>query len=147
MTDHDWACVAPYFRKDSKTDKWGNPYRIDTALVYGLFELRKLVGKPVHVHCGVEERYYGYHPKGLAVDVHVEGMPLLDQYLMAERIPVFRGIGLYPWWNRPGLHLDRRPISSFEKRWISFGKNKYLPLTASALSRCFDMAPEPGTAA
>ena len=120
MTRELWELVE-HFSPDSKTDHWGDPYQMDAALVFTLDAFRTFVGRPVHVHCGKEERGSGWHPWGRAADVHVEGMPVLDQYLAAERFN-FPGIGVYPCWNNPGLHLDNRPLDTGEPgfRWGAF---------------------------
>ena len=59
------------------------------------------------------------HGKGRAIDGHFEvkgnPLPLLDQFVMATRY-VWSGIGLYPYWNRPGIHVDVKPLSLDSRR-------------------------------
>jgi hypothetical protein len=128
MQPEDWENVGKYFQKNSSYDFWGNADALDYGIVYGLYNLRVYTKKPIYVHCGCEPRLAGgWHPKGLAVDIHIEGMSLIDQFIVASRFPVFRGIGVYPWWNNPGLHLDRRTYNPQGPRalWISTGNHVY----------------------
>lgn len=121
-----------YFRPDSTIDNWGDPYKMDGRLIYGLDILRKFVGRPIIIHCGYEQRDKGYHPKGQAVDCHIEGMHVFDQFLAAIRFSYFKGIGIYPNWNNPGLHLDtgkRRENPHYKTQWMCNESDSYLPLT------------------
>ena len=47
------------------------------------------------------------HYQGKAIDLHMEGMTLGEQARIAMRY-FFGGMGLYPDWKHPGLHLDLR---------------------------------------
>jgi len=101
-------------------------------LIYTLENLRKYVGRKVVVHCGYEERETnGYHPKKCAVDIHIEGLNVVDQFLVASRFDAFNGIGVYPYWNSPGLHLDTRPIATkflSDSRWGCNKAGEYVKL-------------------
>ena len=72
------------------------------------------------------------HRLGFAADCHIEGLSVLDQYLMAERFN-FGGVGVYGrdvWTRTPGLHLDTRPDFPC-KKWgcrIVNGKRAYVAL-------------------
>lgn len=108
---------------------------MDGILIYTLQEMRKYVGKPIHIHCGYEKRKTGYHPLKCACDLHIAGLSVVDQFLVASRFDNFNGIGLYKWWKSPGLHLDTRPKCkiAFDARWMSVERGKYLPLNAKNL--------------
>ncbi|HSF03638.1 MAG TPA: hypothetical protein VLA62_11530, partial [Solirubrobacterales bacterium] len=83
-----------------------------------LDEFRHQLGRPFVVHGAVEERSGdSEHPHGTAVDGHVVGLPLLEAWLFAERFPAFRGIGVYPHWHQPGLHLDVRDTPTRARWW------------------------------
>lgn len=84
-------------------------------------------------------------PWSMAVDCYAPKVPLVDQWLTAERFD-FRGIGLYPWWRReiqpgvyeriPGLHLDIRPRlehPTVGRRWTRDEQGVYHPLDARFL--------------
>jgi uncharacterized protein YcbK (DUF882 family) len=127
MTDREWQSIR-YFKP---TEKWGDPYKMDFQLVAGLDKLRQYVGRRIEIHCGYEERSTGgYHPMGRAVDLHIEGLHPMEQYIAATRFQCFKGIGVYLWWNNPGLHLDNRLIKAFETRaiWGSMEKKKYVKI-------------------
>jgi len=67
-----------------------------------------------------------WHFTGMAVDCFLVGVPLIHQWQLAERFP-FTGIGLYPFWKNPGLHLDIRPQSgSRSARWWRDEENMYI---------------------
>lgn len=113
---------------------------MDRIFIYTLQAMRDYVGRKVIVHCGYELRESGYHPKKCAADLHIEGLHVVDQYLVASRFDNFVGIGLYLWWNSPGLHIDRRPKRNKfipGARWLSVEKGKYLSLTAKNLKLFF----------
>lgn len=42
-------------------------------------------------------------------------LPLLEQFLIAIRY-CWTGIGVYPFWNLPGLHVDTRPMTRQMRR-------------------------------
>lgn len=78
---------------------------------------------------------FSWHHRGKAIDgVMIDRettrpLPLLKQWAIAERWGGWRGIGLYPFWKRPGLHLDTRPQSLFERhpRWYRNEAGLYRP--------------------
>ncbi len=75
---------------------------------------------------------YSYHHDGMAIDgmmidrkTHLP-LPLPKQFIIAERWG-WGGIGLYPFWARPGLHLDIRPYSEYDRhaRWYRDRNGNY----------------------
>ena len=78
---------------------------------------------------------FSYHTRGLAVDgvmvdnLTREPLPLIQQYHIASRWP-WTGIGLYPYWSTPGLHLDTRPCRPLERRsrWYRNEAGEYRPI-------------------
>ena len=117
------------FFKNYKREKWGSHYGVRVPLVYWLDGMRKLGGCPINVHCAYEPRDKGYHPMGMAVDLHVVGMSLVDQLLLALKFP-FNGVGIYPFWNNPGLHVDIRPLDGYKRVWYRDKKGVYHNLTS-----------------
>jgi len=94
-------------------EKWGDPNRMHPWLIYRMDAMRKFAGRPFHVHCGWEERErISYHskPMSLAADGHFEGLHPLEQLEVASRFD-FGGIGVYIWWNNPGIHIDVRHVA------------------------------------
>jgi len=126
MRKEEWEDFT-YFHPQ---EAWGNPEKIDYWLVVELEGLRKFIGKPIIIHCGTQGKHTpnSYHYAGLAVDCHTEGISLLEFYLASERFN-FGGIGIYPWWNNPGLHLDIRPVwpGKPRSRWGCIERGKYIP--------------------
>lgn len=132
MTREQWRQIK-YF---TLTDNWGDPFKMDFDLVCGLVQLRKYTGRKIYIHCGYEKRLSGgFHPKGRAVDLHIESLHPMEQYIAASRFEVFTGIGVYLWWSWPGLHLDHRPLIAGQKRivWGSLKKKQYKPINKSFL--------------
>jgi len=68
---------------------------------------RNLIGRPVVIHCGYEDRP-GYHGMKMAADFHVAGH--YDYWRQLEMLigVGFKGIGWYPRWHHPGWHVDVR---------------------------------------
>ena len=131
-----WPNIT-YFNPYSRFDKWGDPDKMDYALISCLDVLRKSMGTPIYVTSGYRKGDPRSHGKGIAVDVVCPEVNLIDFYLQAERGP-FSGIGIYPDWEMNGeltggLHLDQDTRTG---RWIGLGKGKertYLPLNQDNL--------------
>lgn len=126
MKDDVWKSIKYFGPKE----KWGDPSKMSADLVFELDRLRKYIGRPIIIHCGYEQRLTGgFHPLGLAVDCHASGLHPMEFYIAATRFD-FTGIGVYLWWNNPGLHLDKRPIKPGGQRhvWGSVQPQKYVPL-------------------
>ena len=53
-------------------------------------------------------------------------LPLMEQFIMALRY-CWTGVGFYPYWTRPGVHVDRRPLTIFGRRamWWRDKNGKY----------------------
>jgi len=140
MTSELWDNIR-YFKPGSKIDKWGDPYKMSVRLIFGLDNLRDYVGREINIHCGYEVRETGgLHPSGNAVDCHIKGLSLVDQFLVASRFEIFTGIGLYKCWRRQGLHLDNRPKKQAlepSARWICIEQGKYLAFNAGNFKKLF----------
>jgi uncharacterized protein YcbK (DUF882 family) len=135
MTQEDWKEIKHF----SPNENWGDWTKMAKNLFLALDKFREYVGHPVYVNCGYATNGHtnkSYHYKGMAVDIHVKNVNVIDQFLAAERIDEFNGIGLYPDWRNPGLHLDIRPKNQkFEKdsRWLAIrlnGKQTYIALNS-----------------
>lgn len=101
-------------------------------LVFTLQDMRDYTGRRINIHKngGYRSGNKGYHPLKMAADIDIEGLHVIDQYLIAERFDAFNGIGVYPLWNSPGLHVDVRPKSktAFDSRWGCFESGNYVKL-------------------
>lgn len=133
MNEQDWTYVKHFTREE----KWGDWQEVDRRVVIYLDMMRKVSGHPIVIHCAYETAGHtetSQHYHGRAVDFHIAGMTLLEQYLFAERFP-WTGIGVYPDWNSPGLHCDVRTIDDYRgSRW---GRNgtEYVPLDEAMIRR------------
>jgi len=125
MLPEQWAKIN-YFNPE---EEWGDPEQMSYLLLIRLDSLRERAGKPIIIHSGFASSGYSpnsYHYLGMATDLHIEGLSVLDQYLLAEQ-EGFGGIGVYPYWSSPGLHLDTR--SDGPTRWARVD-GSYVSLTA-----------------
>lgn len=132
MTKKQWEQIKNF----SPEENWSDPYKMNFGLLKRLDALREFISHPIIIHCGYSERGHtenSQHYLGKAVDFHVNGVSLINQYLAAERF-MFTGIGIYPDWNNPGLHCDVRckDNESSQDRWVNLNK-KYLPLTENTI--------------
>lgn len=145
MNPNQWGRIR-YF---APTERWGDPARMNFDLLQALDRLRARVGRVIKIHCGYDQRPSGQHPKGRAVDCHIVGLSPMLQFLAAIRHREFTGIGLYLWWNNPGLHLDNRPLRYGEPRalWGSPGKGVYVPMDAAFMAKVFEFEQQNGAAA
>src|SRR5215471_5092460 len=106
MTLDEFARVR-YFRPE----EWAPLEPIDSDLVYAVDNWRAELGASVVIHEAYAEDGHVHdsqHYVGRAVDLHVVGRSLVEAWLSAESHPTFTGIGVYPYWEHPGLHLDIR---------------------------------------
>jgi len=135
MIDKDWDKVR-YF---SKTEFGVDADKMSAQLIYALDHLRHICGRPIRINSAYRAVDPGStHSAGLAADIVISDLSLMDQYLLAEKTGLFSGIGLYPAWIKPGLHLDVRKLKKLElgKRWIRDKNNNYIALNADNLKRC-----------
>lgn len=128
----DWSKVK-YFKKE----EFNEPDKMNPLLVYSLDRLREECGKPIIINSSYRANDLGStHRNGDAADIVIVGVQsVLDQFFIAEKTRLFSGIGVYPWWNRPGLHVDVRELKPCEvaKRWLRNRHGDYVALTAKNL--------------
>ena len=128
----DWSKVKHFKR----TEAWGDPDKINPLLVYSLDALREFKGRAIIINNAYRPDDPGStHKNGDAADVVIVGLSVIDQFLMAERTRLFSGIGVYPFWNRPGLHLDVRSLQPHQHgpRWGRNAAGIYVALDAKFL--------------
>lgn len=105
----DWSTVK-YFKPEEFGDTEAQD-NIHSTLVWLLDKFREVVGRPIKIHEAWAKSGHSansYHYKGEAVDLHIEGLSLWEQFFAALKFGVWRGIGIYPFWHDKGLHLDIR---------------------------------------
>ena len=105
--------------------------QMSRVLIFTVQDMRDYTGRKINIHNGYRSGSKGYHPLKMAADLDIEGLHVIDQYLIAERFDAFNGIGVYPNWNSPGIHVDVRPHKerkSFDARWGCFNPGDYVRL-------------------
>lgn len=117
----------------------GNLGNLQPSFLIALEKFDRLVGKDMIITSGYRPWDLKYHGQGVAADLVCPDLDLLDFYLLAERMPEFTGIGVYPTWTdgvkkTGGLHVDMRPGAP--ARWMGLGSGKsqqYVALTKATL--------------
>lgn len=109
MDNEEWNKVerTGHFRRGEFKD---DPYKIEKELVRRIETMRTEAGKPFHIHCAFQFTGHapgGWHPKGGACDLNITDTALIYQVQLAYRHG-FTGIGCYPGWHEPGIHVDIR---------------------------------------
>lgn len=118
-----------HFSKNEKNDLgkncWGDPEKINPRLIYLLDQFREYLNRPVRINYGTQGSHSpnSQHYLGNAVDLYVPELSWKEQFLAAVRFP-FTGLGVYPFWNNPGLHLDVRSLQTGKKAMWWRDKNK-----------------------
>ena len=140
MTPADWKEIKHF----TPQENWGDPFKMLKQYILGLDKLRAYVGRTISVHCGYEPRPTGQHPTGCASDIHIQGLHVVDQFLAAQRFAEFTGIGVYPDWTQPGLHLDSRMLLPDAARQIwgcnqLNGEQRYCHLDGSFLKSIYEV--------
>ena len=129
----DWSII-----KHFKQEEFGEgTENLDQNLIWLLDEFRDAIGKPIKIHCAWAKSGHSpnsYHYKGQAVDCHIEGLSLQDQFMYALRFGAWKGIGIYPLWKNPGLHLDIRKTPLAVMWWQNIA-GLYQPITTLLLSK------------
>ena len=122
----DWNKVRFF-----KRSEFSAPDQLDPLLVYSLDALRDAAGKAIKINSDYRPGDPGQHGLGKAADIVIDGFSVIDQFLLAEKTRLFAGIGIYPFWNRPGIHVDIRTLRPHEPgaRWARNEKGVYVSLT------------------
>lgn len=125
--------VSEWKLKYFKPSEFKYPEKMSDELLIYLDKLREVVDNPIIIHSDYRPNDKGQHGLGLAVDIHIKNMHVIDQFLCAEKTGLFKGIGVYPTWNNPGLHLDIR--NDKNARWGCWTTNCYVPLDMPFIKR------------
>ena len=94
------------------------PERMHPDLLLILDELRHDIGHPigVNVSLGSGSSSASQHRLGRAVDIVCPSIPLALFFAEVARRPWITGVGIYPHWRTPGLHIDNRVLDHGEPR-------------------------------
>lgn len=112
MTEESWKAIE--FFKPKEFGDWRN---VAERLIFLCDKIRAVAGKPMHIRSAYATDGHtknSYHYRGMAVDFYIEGLHVVDQFLLVSKFPDIGGIGLYDW----GIHID---IGQPGRRW---GRNK-----------------------
>lgn len=110
--------------KRFKRQEFDHPEMMDTRVLTMLDamvieETRLKPGLKFIVHSDYRPGDPKEHGRGRAVDGHFEMhgfvLPVIEQFIMAARYQ-WSGIGLYPYWNYPGIHVDLMPLTLLARR-------------------------------
>ena len=137
----DWTRVKHFKRIEWVKD----PDLALPDLVYIMDEMRSVAGAPFIIHVCFDDS--GHEPNSAhfatkrdfayAVDFHIHGWSLMDQWLFIEKWPIM-GLGIYPFWKNPGLHIDLRRHSlehpTLGRRWWRNEQGEYLSFNKEMIS-------------
>lgn len=104
---------------------------MNPAFVDALDDFGKWVGSPIFINAGASKsghspRSKHYDRPASVADFYIPGVRLSDaldylsEYMFAKIS--FGGIGAYPYWNNPGMHLDFREDTV---HWYRDSQGKY----------------------
>jgi hypothetical protein len=119
----DWSKVKNFKEKEFTPPNYSGEVDMNLGFVLKLDLFRSHVGSPITIHENGGFSVKGHsenslHYSGLAADLHVTQAigprDVIEQALLAYKW-TFLSIGIYPYWNRPGLHLDDRSAIGKEK--------------------------------
>lgn len=128
----DWTKI-----KHFKAKEFGDGDKMDVRLVNRLDAFAEELGHPVIVTAGFANDGHSpnsYHYKGMAADIIIPDLNLLDVYLLAEKFG-WKGLGIYPFWKYHnirvgGLHVDERDMPA---RWWRNETGEYHTFTSNSL--------------
>ena len=134
MTNLDWCDI-----KHFKPSEFSEPNKMDYHFINRLDKFREMIDKPIIIHSSYRNDPKSKHFEGIAVDMHVVGVDLMDMFLLAEKSDLFKGIGVYPNWNNAGLHIDMRRTEARWGCWTPTGVEKkgYVVLNSDFWKRYF----------
>lgn len=135
---------------EGKEVKFFNPEEFEdigrmwAPLIWELDRLREFLGTPIRLHetnplpsPASSHVPDSRHFHGRAVDCSVKGLALWDFFLAATRFQ-FTGIGVYPAWNSPGLHLEMGyDLKEIRKYWWRDADGVYRGVSVYDLSTIF----------
>jgi len=100
--------------------------KIKLSAMLKLQKFRTRINRPVYFNCITEGKHApgSAHYRFIAFDIRIGGKGKINWNNMIEAaIDVgFKGIGYYPFWNTPGMHVDDRTTSFQIWKRISTGK-------------------------
>ena len=109
--------IYDYLNHFDRSEAWGDPDKMNPWILSAVDIVRHMADWPFVVHFGIQGNHKvgSRHPKGMAIDGHF----VTDTVLYFQALAILKilkvigldqkmGIGLYPTWDSPGFHFDRR---------------------------------------
>lgn len=132
MTEATWQELK-YFKPAEVTD----PLLMDQELMFMLDAMRHIIGRSFQIHASHATQGHSpdsAHYQGRAIDGHFDGLSVIEQYILAEQWN-WPGLGFYPAWNNPGIHIDTRFVEPYRKgaRWWRDKDGIYHSVTMEAI--------------
>lgn len=127
-SENVFEIVKKYFGKHD----FNHPDKVNNLSLLTLYRMRRMEGDRRNIIITVNEDYAetghsdkSYHKNSgicRAFDIVIrdektrEALPILDQFVIALRYD-WTGVGFYPHWETPGLHVDTRPYTRRSLWW------------------------------
>lgn len=116
--------------KHFKPDEFDYPHLMDADTLFQLEAMRKGEGGIyITINSDYREDDDGQHGWGKAIDLVMwskqtkEPLPVIRQFFIALRYVGWTGVGFYLDWDIPGIHVDTRPKTRFEKKALWWRKD------------------------
>lgn len=131
--------ISDHFSKNDFTCKESGKFKISLGLIGALEELRTLVKKRITIVKGYEcsdvaekkgSLKRNLHTQGLAADIFIEGLSLVEIFMAAEKIEPITGIGLNKKENY--IHIETRKVD--RRLWVE-ENNEEIELTEENRTR------------
>jgi len=147
MTPEEWASVEQYLLPYEFADSNSGVNTLDAEtemkfeIVWPLYCFRNHTQRRIYIHSALARHGHSStsaHYEGMAVDFSIEGVrtiaDLFEAWIELERWGgLFLNIGIYPYWRRPGFHVDNRPssagLNARGKRWGRNPEGVYVVLS------------------
>ncbi|MFQ5674129.1 MAG: hypothetical protein ACE5G9_13680 [Nitrospinales bacterium] len=149
----DWNDFKYFSEDEFRPPGFDGALPMGAGFLLKLETLRQHVGSPVVIHANGGFAVRGHaenslHYMGLAADLHIRQgenaagndpaspRDIVEQALLAYKW-TFLSIGIYPFWNRPGLHLDdRTAIGKAKAVWFRDRQGNYHFYPYDQFHRC-----------
>lgn len=121
----DWSDIKYFTEEEFRPADYDGDFNMGMGFLLKLDTLRSQIDSPVVIHKNGGFAVKGHsrnslHYRGLAADLHIGAgnstrpRDALQQAILAYKWS-FLSIGIYPFWNSPGLHLDDRTAIGLPK--------------------------------
>lgn len=132
----DWNDIKYFREEEFRPPGFRGDLNMGIGFLLKLDNMRAQVRSPFVIHANGGYAVQGHsenslHYMGQAADLHIaqaasaKPRDIIEQALLAYKWS-FLSIGIYPNWNRPGLHLDDRTAVGRDKvTWFKDHENQY----------------------